>query len=100
MTKSDTGGSRTIGCEIIAALIKGPRTIGDIREMVDCSHVTVANWLRDLSAAGLVRISDYVQVPYEAANGPRAGSRYRAVYAWQIAPFALPDVTREDAEAA
>ena len=93
-------GVRTIGCEIIAALIKGPRTVGDIQEMVGCSHATISYWLRDLRESGLVRISGHVQRPYEAKRGHCEGGRFRAVYEWQSSLFALPDVTREEAEVA
>lgn len=92
--------SRTIGCEIIAALVKGPRTIGDITEMVDCSHVVVSYWMRDLQEAGLVRISGYIQLPYLNAKHQQQLGSPRAVYEWQTSPFALPSVTRDEVEAA
>ena len=87
--------SRFIGCEIIAALVKGPRTIGDITDIVDCSHVVVSYWLRDLQEAGLVRIRGYVQLPYQTAEHRTKLGSPRAVYEWQTTPFALPSVTRE-----
>lgn len=79
------GSSRRIGCEIVAALVKAPRTIDDLLQMVDCSEMVARYWVQDLRESGLVRISAYLD---------RAGAttgRRRVRYAWQASPFEMPD---------
>lgn len=94
MTAAHTGQSRGIGCEIIAALLKRPRTISEILEMVDVSEMVVRYWLHDLQHSGLVRVSAYVERGVNRETGRHSTGRRRAVYAWQLQPFALPDAER------
>ena len=88
---SYTGQSRGIGCEIVAALMKGQRTVEDLQQMVGCSEMVVRYWLRDLRTSGLVRIAYYAERAPNRATGRRETGRRRVVYAWQTAPFAVAD---------
>lgn len=79
------GISRRIGCEIVAALAKAPRTIYDLVEMVGCSEMVARYWVDDLRESGLVRIC-----AYEERVGGSSGRRC-VRYEWQARPFELPD---------
>lgn len=50
---------RTAVAELIAALVKGNRTMRDLCEWSDMSDETVNAWVREFVAAGLVYVADY-----------------------------------------
>lgn len=71
------------GVEIVAALVKGDRTINGIQAITGCDRRTISRWLNELHASGLV-----VMNGMEEKTG--RGSRAR-VYSWQHTPFERAD---------
>lgn len=65
-------------CEIIRALMDGPKTFVELCEVVDFQSAAVGDWIRSFRGAGVVRIS--ARLP---------GKQY--VYSLQASPFNLPD---------
>lgn len=70
--KPDT---KRIGAEIIASLLKGPRTTEDLRDITGCGETALHQWMKELRASGVV---------YRSRRRP-------AVYHLQTTPFAQPD---------
>jgi hypothetical protein len=50
---------RTAVAELVAALVKGNRTMRELCEWTDLTNETVNSWVREFMAAGLVYIADY-----------------------------------------
>lgn len=70
-------------CEIIRALMDGPKTQSELCAVVNFSTATVNDWLRAMRQSGIVRIS---------ARLPRK----LYVYSLQQRPFAMPDAPHRD----
>jgi DNA-binding transcriptional ArsR family regulator len=66
---------RTAVAELIAALVKAPRTMRELCEMSDMTDETVNAWLREFRASGLVYVADY--------RKNRVGCD-SAVYSWVV----------------
>lgn len=77
-------GHITIGCEIIAALIKADRTVNGAADMAGCSSSCAYRWMTELRSSGLVYRRGYAD---EGKRGAQA-----VVYAWQSSPFAQADL--------
>lgn len=74
-----------IAAEVAAALMKAPRSISQVAAIVygDARVTEQARlWVDQFRASGLVRVSGHT------AHG-------HPIYAWQTAPFAMPDVELE-----
>ncbi len=72
-------------CEIVAALMKSPRTKDDLREMVGVNDSVIDLWLSRLKRSGLVYIAEKRKLT------PGQG-RKTHVFAWQTMPFDKEDV--------
>lgn len=70
--------------EVVAALMKAPRTARALAEYAACDLKTVRRILPDLHAAGVVYISDHYKPDGQ-------GGRWAAVWSMQPALFANPD---------
>lgn len=73
-----------IAAEIAAALMKRPRTMRQLREMVGISerhNPALTRYIEQFRAAGCVYVSGWTLY-------------YAPIFAWQAYPFALPDVPR------
>lgn len=75
--------------EIIAALMKAPRTVHDLLEMTEASEQTTRRWLEGLHGSGVIRICE--RIP-RVVDGRHVSGRRRIRWEWQTSPFALPDV--------
>lgn len=82
-------GARTIGSEIIAALMHSPRTQSQLQAQVGATPHAIRTWLQELRNSGVIRISGYRR----ANSGP-----LMRVYSLQTSPFALPDVATPEPE--
>lgn len=76
--------------EIVASLMKRPRTLVDLAEMVGCADSTAAAWVHAFHESGLVRIAE--RLPRERSEGAKQYQLRRIVYAWQPQPYGEPDV--------
>ena len=78
-------GARGRGAELIAALMKGPRTIPELLDVIGNTytgaHGGVRAWLEELRASGVVRI----------AGKRRTTRRLATVWAMQRELFGEPD---------
>lgn len=73
-----------IAAEVAAALMKAPRTMRQLREMVGISerhNPALTRYVEQFRAAGCVYVSGWTR-------------HYAPIYAWQPSLFALPDVPR------
>ncbi len=50
---------RTAVAELVAAIVKAPRTMRELCEMTDMTSETVNAWVREFMASGVVYIADY-----------------------------------------
>lgn len=78
------GRSRQTGCELIAALMKGERTITELCTVTGVARKNAELWVREMHASGLV---------YRRKGKLPAGQRGRdpIVYCFQAAPFDRED---------
>ena len=72
--------------ELVACLMKAPRTKSDILGMIDMSEPTLRAWLIVLNEAGVIRKKG-LRMPPPGTSG--AGSME---YEWQRYPFELEDM--------
>lgn len=75
---------RSLGCEIMAVLMRGPLTWQEVTAKVGLSEESSVGWLHSMRDSGIVRISGYMQT----SDTPRMSR----VFSLQTTPFALPDV--------
>lgn len=87
------GKTRRDASELIAALMKGPRTVGGLMEMTGAQENSIRVWLVALREAGVVRRAG--RTPSRRGMGSGAGKRSH-VFALQPSPFALPDTPLVD----
>lgn len=71
--------------ELVACLMKAPRTAADIPEMVDMSPPTVRAWLAAFNEAGVIRRKGIRPAP------PGISSAGSMEYEWQRYPFEFED---------
>lgn len=82
-----TRGAMETGSEVIAALLKGPRSQKDLREQVGLSSEGARKWIRQLRASGVLRVCEYRK------NDPTGPGRVEMVFELQ-SPFARVDVVK------
>lgn len=74
--------NRIIQAEILAALIKSPRTIKGLRDMTGAAVATITEWCNVLQASGLVHTE---RVKVDGKPGSPTN-----VYHWCPVPFEAP----------
>lgn len=79
---------RDMACEIIAALMKGDRTVEDLVEMVGCSVASARRWIDSMRKSGLVHLVGVDPTSYGTSGAPRL------LYRWQTSPYEIPDPKR------
>ena len=80
--------STQIAAEIIAALLKGPRTWPDLQQMVGLCEASALRWKQALRASGVLRVCGWsqgdtgrpaavyeLQKPFEREDEPRPGPK-------------------------
>ncbi len=81
---------RELVCELIAAIMKQPRTIESAIEMTGAPLQTTMLWFESLRESGLIRISE--RLPRVTSEGTRQHFTRRLVWQWQSTPFAEADI--------
>lgn len=79
---------REMACEILAAFMKGDRTVDDLVQMVGCSVVSARRWVEAMRDSGLVHLVGADPRSYGTPGAPRM------LYRIQRSPFEMPDAKR------
>jgi len=81
------GPTRPIAADIIAALMWGPKTVREIREITGASKEAIGAWLVAFEDAGVVYRKGREAAPL-SEDGVRAAGERAVIFAMQPTPFA------------